>query len=124
MVQVGHARDGHLEVQSDVPGDIGGSPPDAGAGPCDALRQAGSGYCAAASTAEKEVLAWLHARRIGDPRRSRGYLRPLGQLGPKTVKLLLDTHIWIWGEIRPERVSRAVQRQLANPSNEIYLSPV
>jgi PIN domain nuclease of toxin-antitoxin system len=40
------------------------------------------------------------------------------------VKLLLDTHIWIWGEIRPERVSRAVQRQLANPSNEIYISPV
>jgi len=40
------------------------------------------------------------------------------------TKLLLDTHIWVWSEISPEKLSRSVQRQLANPNNEIYLSPV
>jgi PIN domain nuclease of toxin-antitoxin system len=40
------------------------------------------------------------------------------------MKLLLDTHIWIWGEIRPDKISRAVKRELERASNEIYLSPV
>jgi PIN domain nuclease of toxin-antitoxin system len=40
------------------------------------------------------------------------------------MKLLLDTHIWIWGEIRPERLNRLVQRRLADPRNEVYLSPI
>ena len=44
--------------------------------------------------------------------------------GPAIMKLLLDTHIWIWALERPEKLSRAVQRQLENPKNELYLSPV
>jgi PIN domain nuclease of toxin-antitoxin system len=40
------------------------------------------------------------------------------------VKLLLDTHIWIWSLDRPEKLSRAVQRQLQNSNNELYLSPI
>jgi PIN domain nuclease of toxin-antitoxin system len=44
--------------------------------------------------------------------------------GSTFVKLLLDTHIWIWSLTSPEKLSRAVRRELDNPKNEIYLSPV
>jgi PIN domain nuclease of toxin-antitoxin system len=40
------------------------------------------------------------------------------------LKLLLDTHIWIWGALEPERLSARVARQLTKPENEIWLSPV
>lgn len=40
------------------------------------------------------------------------------------MRLLLDTHIWIWALQRPEKLSRGVRRQLESPKNELYLSPV
>src|ERR1700676_3984169 len=40
------------------------------------------------------------------------------------MKLLLDTHIWIWANRSPEQLSPTVRRQIANPRNELYLSPV
>lgn len=40
------------------------------------------------------------------------------------MKLLLDTHIWIWAIHSPERLGRRVRRELARASNELYLSPV
>jgi PIN domain nuclease of toxin-antitoxin system len=40
------------------------------------------------------------------------------------VKLLLDTHIWLWSRLEPGRLSRAVSLALANPTNELWLSPV
>lgn len=40
------------------------------------------------------------------------------------MKLLLDTHIWIWSSSQPERLSARVARQLNNPENEIWLSPI
>ncbi len=40
------------------------------------------------------------------------------------MKLLLDTHIWIWFVSQPDRLSRTVQRRIENPSNELFLSPV
>ncbi len=40
------------------------------------------------------------------------------------MKLLLDTHIWVWGALEPGRLSARVARQLANPQNEIWLSAV
>jgi PIN domain nuclease of toxin-antitoxin system len=40
------------------------------------------------------------------------------------LKLLLDTHIWIWSSSYPERVSTRVTRHLNNPENEIWLSAV
>ncbi len=40
------------------------------------------------------------------------------------MRLLLDTHIWIWTLQRPERISRPVRRQLENPKNELHLSPI
>lgn len=40
------------------------------------------------------------------------------------MKLLLDTHIWIWLISQPEKLSRAVAREIRNPKNELYLSPI
>ena len=40
------------------------------------------------------------------------------------MKLLLDTHIWIWSLAEPKRLSRRVQQELKAPHNELWLSPV
>jgi PIN domain nuclease of toxin-antitoxin system len=40
------------------------------------------------------------------------------------VKLLLDTHIWLWSALEPHRLVRRVTKALANPANELWLSPV
>ena len=40
------------------------------------------------------------------------------------MKLLLDTHIWIWQIERPEKLSLVVRRELDDPKNECYLSAI
>ena len=40
------------------------------------------------------------------------------------MKLLLDTHIFLWSLIEPARLSRRVAAELDTPSNELWLSPV
>jgi PIN domain nuclease of toxin-antitoxin system len=40
------------------------------------------------------------------------------------VKLLLDTHIWIWGVGEPHRLSRRVAKELDDVQNQLWLSPV
>ncbi len=40
------------------------------------------------------------------------------------MKLLLDTHIWLWSSSQPHRLSQRVTRDLNNPENEIWLSAV
>lgn len=40
------------------------------------------------------------------------------------MKLLLDTHIWLWSLAQPKRLSPRVRRELADTSNELWLSPV
>jgi PIN domain nuclease of toxin-antitoxin system len=40
------------------------------------------------------------------------------------LKLLLDTHIWIWSVAKPKRLSRRVQHELEDRDNELWLSPV
>jgi PIN domain nuclease of toxin-antitoxin system len=40
------------------------------------------------------------------------------------VKLLLDTHIWLWSVLEPQRLSPRVARELANEANELWLSSV
>ena len=39
-------------------------------------------------------------------------------------KLLLDTHIWLWALLEPDRLSPAVRAELASAENEIWLSPI
>jgi len=40
------------------------------------------------------------------------------------VKLLLDTHIWLWSLLEPARLGERVVRELEEPSNELWLSPI
>ena len=40
------------------------------------------------------------------------------------MNLLLDTHIWLWGYLEPHKLTSEVARELANPENSRFLSPV
>ena len=40
------------------------------------------------------------------------------------MKLLLDTHIWLWSALQPRRLSSRVRRELTDQGNELWLSPV
>jgi PIN domain nuclease of toxin-antitoxin system len=40
------------------------------------------------------------------------------------VRLLLDTHIWLWTVADPSRLKPRVANALGNPANELWLSPV
>jgi PIN domain nuclease of toxin-antitoxin system len=40
------------------------------------------------------------------------------------MKLLLDTHIWLWSLGEQQRLSNRVARELNNRQNELWLSPV
>jgi PIN domain nuclease of toxin-antitoxin system len=44
--------------------------------------------------------------------------------GPWFVRLLLDTHIWLWSMLEPERLSQSVRRVLEDTRNEFWLSPI
>jgi PIN domain nuclease of toxin-antitoxin system len=39
-------------------------------------------------------------------------------------KYLLDTHIWLWAQLEPERLSPKVREALDEPGSEIHLSPL
>ena len=40
------------------------------------------------------------------------------------MKLLLDTHIWLWSLLDTERLSPRVDKALRDPGNELWLSPI
>jgi PIN domain nuclease of toxin-antitoxin system len=40
------------------------------------------------------------------------------------LKILLDTHIWLWMIREPEKIGTNLRRELNNPSNERWLSPI
>jgi PIN domain nuclease of toxin-antitoxin system len=40
------------------------------------------------------------------------------------MKLLLDTHIWLWSVLEPRRLSRRVAKALADSRNELWISPI
>ncbi len=40
------------------------------------------------------------------------------------MKLLLDTHIWLWSALDPARLSKRVRVALGNRENELWLSPM
>ena len=40
------------------------------------------------------------------------------------MKLLLDTHIWLWALLEPELLAAPVRDALQSPENELWLSPV
>jgi len=40
------------------------------------------------------------------------------------MKLLLDTHIWLWSVANSERLSRRLFRAINDPRNELWISPI
>ncbi len=40
------------------------------------------------------------------------------------MKLLLDTHIWIWMALDPSRLSQKVEKAVIDTGNELFLSPI
>ncbi|NET24677.1 type II toxin-antitoxin system VapC family toxin [Okeania sp. SIO1I7] len=40
------------------------------------------------------------------------------------MRILLDTHIWIWYLLDNKRLSLQLQGAIADPNNEIWLSPI
>ena len=43
---------------------------------------------------------------------------------PAPVRLLLDTHIWAWSLLEPERLGSSAKAALAESENELWLSPI
>ncbi len=44
--------------------------------------------------------------------------------GSSRLKLLLDTHIWLWRFREPGRLGKRVLQYLNDPENELWLSPI
>jgi len=40
------------------------------------------------------------------------------------LKLLFDTHIWLWSVSNPSRLARRVKVELSRSSNELWISPI
>jgi PIN domain nuclease of toxin-antitoxin system len=40
------------------------------------------------------------------------------------LKLLLDTHIWLWSFLEPERLGQEISNELEDPQNELWISPI
>ncbi len=40
------------------------------------------------------------------------------------MKYLLDTHIWLWSLLEPEKLNQAMRDILENPANEFFISPI
>lgn len=40
------------------------------------------------------------------------------------MRLLLDTHIWVWSALDRERLAARLTAALENPRNELWLSPI
>ena len=40
------------------------------------------------------------------------------------MRLLLDTHIWLWSLLEPQQLVAKVRRALESAENEIWLSPI
>ena len=40
------------------------------------------------------------------------------------MKLLLDTHVWLWALHAPSRLNLRVRAEVRDPTNELWLSPV
>lgn len=40
------------------------------------------------------------------------------------MKLLLDTHVWLWAHLEPAKLAPRVKAALTAPGNELWLSPI
>jgi len=40
------------------------------------------------------------------------------------VRILLDTHVWIWSHLDPDRIGKRLTQHILDPANELWLSPI
>ncbi len=40
------------------------------------------------------------------------------------MRLLLDTHVWLWRLLEPERIPASAEERIANRGSELFLSPI
>ena len=40
------------------------------------------------------------------------------------MRYLLDTHIWLWSLLAPDKLNNNVEEVLRNNDNEFYISPI
>ena len=40
------------------------------------------------------------------------------------MKYLLDTHIWLWSLLEPDRIGSVAEAILQDDDNELYISPI
>ena len=40
------------------------------------------------------------------------------------MRILLDTHVWLWSHLDPDRIGRRLTQHLLDPANELWLSPI
>lgn len=40
------------------------------------------------------------------------------------MKILLDTHIWLWLVLQPHKLGMRLRREIESPRNDLFLSPV
>lgn len=40
------------------------------------------------------------------------------------MKLLLDTHVWLWRLLDPDRISTDAEAAVADPDSDLFLSPI
>ncbi len=124
MVQAQYGHDGDLEVQGNVSRDAGARPPDRSPLARHALREARRRHRAAfpdpSGARVARLVAWLSARSWVTSRRPSG----LVTLGCPEVKLLLDTHIWVWSHVRARSAHQAGGGGARGAGNELWLSPI
>src|SRR5215813_7638879 len=120
-----HADRLHFRVQGDVPGPPRSSSEDGTAHPGDASRGTDRTGRPGRAGLPGGGLDRLRGFDGTNPRRHRrpGYVaRRVGSA--QEVRLLLDTHIWLWSLLDPSRLSKRVLDEIAKPSNEKWLSPI
>src|SRR5262245_15865275 len=122
MVKIAHAEHAGVQVQGHVPGGARTRAADGPAPARDSLRQAGGGHRTAGARTPTRM-ARGHARHRRDPRRPHDPEQRIRHVGGR-LKLLLDTHIWLWSQLAPERLSKKVARALEAPTSELWLSPI
>ena len=40
------------------------------------------------------------------------------------MRILLDTHVWLWSHLDPDRIGKRLGHHLLDPANELWLSPI
>ena len=40
------------------------------------------------------------------------------------MKILFDTHVWIWSHLAPDRMGRRLAQHILDPANQLWLSPI